>query len=538
LPRRILFGLALLVCLPLQAFAIFRLFRLGQLGGVLPWDDCLIVEQSLRRLELVSTSSTLAHIVRSFRILGPHSAIADGQTFLGLALTGGQAAGAYALNVWALLAALAAVLLSTRKASIPVALGLTALLVTQPISSLSLIWLKADMKSGVLMAAALFVYYQSIVQQRRKLGLIASGLLGAAILCKLTAFYLPVLAVLVIGLVFLAEFWTRRDEPSTGSIIAFARARRLHLAQCVALAVAPFAVFFAWAAVSSPSILDYIRYALAATWDDGLGYVGRALRYGPGRNEAWGLLHLEVLSLGAAALIAAIFTRDKVFFAFLTVGLVIAALFFLPLVAAGASNPEFSGTFLGVVVGLCLVAFDSLASPSLRRAVPALLVVTGFALLTPLSFRAIATPEAIAQRRHEAVEVEKSYRQVASLIAAQKPAAPVELLIFFEDEAAPYPNLSIFQFEQGGGPLFVTRIDQQLTQGEIDARIAKADYLLTLRPSDDGAAPGYRLIGQFSNRPYLAQTEALVAGRKDFVPTGSFPWKGGQLRLYRRAAAS
>ena len=528
-----------MVCLPLQALAIFRLFRLGQLGGVLPWDDCLIVEQNLRRLELVSLSPTLGRTLHMFRVLGPHSAVADGQAFLGLALTGGQAAGAYALNVVALMIALTAILFSLRKATLPLVIGLIALMVAQPITLQSLLWIKADFKSGVLIAAALFVYYQSIVQRSRRLGLVASALLGGAILCKLTAFYLPVVAVMVICLVFTAEFITQRGEPSAESPLGFARARLAQFAACVALAVVPFALFFAWSAVSSPSILSYIHDALNATWSDGLSYASRALHYGPANNRSWGLLHWEVLLFAAAALVASRLDRSRGFASFLAVGLMIAAIFYLPLVAAGASNFEFSGTFLGVILGLVMISFFSLAAASTARGWAALLVVGAFALLTPLLSFALGDPGSAALKRQDLIAIEQTYRQISAVIHAQKQGQAAHLLTFFEDEDAPYPNLSIFHFEGGGGTLFVQRLDDPETKGAADPRLAEADYLLSLWPADGVATPGYHLSKQFGGARHLARDNAFVAGLANFTVVRRYPWKGGELRLYgRRGAAS
>ena len=73
----------------------------------------------------------------------------------------------------------------------------------QPLTINALTYVKSDWTGGLLLVGALFLLNASVEKARPDLKLFGAGLLGLSILSKLTAFYLPVLAL---GILLLFEW--------------------------------------------------------------------------------------------------------------------------------------------------------------------------------------------------------------------------------------------------------------------------------------------------------------------------------------------
>jgi hypothetical protein len=231
-------GLAVLAtALLVQAFVLYRAFHYGPMAGLVPWDDCLTIQRGLHNLRILAGAYAPWAMLMSLGDVVIHSPVSDLQAMLGLVVGGGAIWVSYALNVGALLLALYAVLFKAGRPSPCRFLALAIFILVQPVTINSLTFLKADWKGGLLLAAALFTLYEAVDQDRRDLKLFGAGLLGLAIAAKLTAFYMPVFALMVLvafeALAILAR-------PPTQGIGPYLQSIRPTFTHTVALALGPF----------------------------------------------------------------------------------------------------------------------------------------------------------------------------------------------------------------------------------------------------------------------------------------------------------
>ncbi len=160
----------------------------------------------------------------------------------------------------------------------------------------ALIYLKADWKSGVLMAAAIYLLYEAAQRGDRSLKLWAATLLGFAVAAKLTAFYVPVFAVVVLAAFELLGVAAQRAAGEPIGLGDVVEPGAVDLLLTVALALGPYLAFFALGALGHHKLVSYIAFALGSAWDDGLTLSQRAALYGPfAGNAAWGRLDWQFL---------------------------------------------------------------------------------------------------------------------------------------------------------------------------------------------------------------------------------------------------
>jgi hypothetical protein len=340
--------LSVAIAFGVEALVLSCAFQFGRLSGLLPWDDCEIFLRGLQNLQSLAQSYSLFDYVRHGN-MEIHAALSDVQTVIGIALSGGRVWGPYLLNAIWLALALAAVLSTMEGRHISAKLALILFILFQPLTIHALTYIKSDTKGGLLIAAGLFVLAKGHLagdKHRKRLG---ASLMSLSILSKLTAFYLPVVAIAVL---WLLEF---RDEIFS----AFARlkpARALgqsqpeplaplsrDLAELLRLTViisAPFAAFFLF---NLRSLLEYIHDALSyETTGDGLTTLQRIQFYGPHLDGSglWGNLLLYIVLFGGAAAVLAVRRNNVAFQRALVALFAGGALFFLPLVLAKTSNDD------------------------------------------------------------------------------------------------------------------------------------------------------------------------------------------------------
>ena len=137
------------------------------------------------------------------------------------------------------------------------------------------------------MAAAMFVLFDAAEESSNYSRAVGAALLGLMSITKLTAFYLPVLAL---GVFLVFEFYgalKRRLAAKEASKLswttfkdvfkdlgAISRQRTL----CEALILLPYLFFFLY---KHKELLGYIRFALGPMWADGLTVSERLVFYSP-----------------------------------------------------------------------------------------------------------------------------------------------------------------------------------------------------------------------------------------------------------------
>jgi hypothetical protein len=523
----------------LLSVVLFREFTTGILVGPLPWDDCAIVAQAFDRLAIVASGKTLLQIALQARSLAPHSPVADIQAILGLLISGGAVWGPYVLNGLSVLAAALAVgLVANARRGLLIAASLLVILLIQPLTVFSLMALKADWKSGLFFATGIYLLFEAAASRQRSLWTAGSAFLGLAILCKLTAFYLPFIAVGILGLFGLCELRGRQLGAMSLSefarmAVVEARLRRWELLRLLAICLLPFGLFFLWGSVSYYNLLTYIRMALSPRWKDGLDHVQRLSFYGPFSDRAWGLLALEGPLLGAAALVRA-WRRNLLVLLVLLAVMLVALVFFALLIVADNANIEFSGSFIGILLGLAMVAAATLG-PSWRSAGLTLTLCIGFAALSPLSgfdvVLAEKAPAVSAADRRAAMQSLAAL--VADVIRLEGPR-PAQLEFLFEDSVAGFPNAEIEYMHRTGNRLAVDRIDDlPATPAQISSP-DHAVFLVLMAPKTTGTSPGYRPALRMATTADLAGAARYVQSLPDFQLAGRYPWKNAELQLFMR----
>jgi hypothetical protein len=525
-------GLAVLaVALLAQAFVLYRAFHYGPMAGLIPWDDCLTLQRGLHNLRVVELSRTPWTMLLSLRDVVIHSPVSDLQALVGLMAGGGALWVPYALNVAVLVLVLYAVLFRPGRPGKSVFLALLLFVLVQPVTINALTFLKADWKSGLLIAAALFVLYEAAEQGRRGLKLFGAGLLGLGVAAKLTAFYMPVFAL--IALVAFEALALLARPPAEG-LGAHLRKIRPAFSLSVALALGPFLAFFLLGALGHHKLLAYIAYAVGDTWSDGRTTLQRALYYSPfvQGGGAWGHLHWFVLAFGAGALAVSIRAKRRLYPAALAVMVGLGLVLLAPLVLAHTSNWEFGAGLLGVVMGAAMVSIRVFARDLHRiGGCVALAVVVCCAVTAPLN-PPFVDPDVGAATPAELQALKTVYGDIAADIAARAPTPAPKVRLLYENSFAPFPDLSILYFQRTGQLIDIDRIDDVSHPEAITADLASTDFLLTSVPATGTGMRG--LPRRFPTSADPASADRFVAAQTRFLVVRRYPLADGEIRLYQR----
>ncbi|MEM7519055.1 MAG: hypothetical protein AAF368_19290, partial [Planctomycetota bacterium] len=250
-------GRHLAFALLLQVAILVHLGTAFWLGPVIPWDDIAFVERSLLNLDWVRGW-------RSEPLL--HAPLGDLQTLLGMGASGFDFRGPYLLNfphVAALTLFISYYLRSFSAASRTAVMAIV--LVFAPTFMLTT-QLKSDYKGGLYFSIATLLLFEpgvvGLVSWRRVVTIAACLLL--ALYAKMTAIYVPAIAVGTLGLHYLRNFGLRLPEG------AGLRARYAGLVALVAFG------YGAILALQWDHLVTYVRWALSDKWSDprhpGLGH--------------------------------------------------------------------------------------------------------------------------------------------------------------------------------------------------------------------------------------------------------------------------
>jgi hypothetical protein len=152
---------ALAAVITLQLFIVYYQLNYGALVGLIPWDDCAIIERGLRNISALVTSHSLRQVLGVALHLDIHAPVSDIQTIVGLLLTGGAIWGPYALNVTCLYIAIYAISMTAALKNSILFGTIVLFLLVQPITILALSTLKSDWQGGLLLATALVVLFDA-----------------------------------------------------------------------------------------------------------------------------------------------------------------------------------------------------------------------------------------------------------------------------------------------------------------------------------------------------------------------------------------
>ena len=534
----------LLIGIPLimQAFILYHALHYGSLIGPVQWDDVAYLTTGVINLDKFAQAQSIYdiahHIGRGLDIRVP---LAELQTLIGLLISGGEVWGPYALNVLTLLLVLHVVAFKTTKSSTPLFLAVLAFILTLPVTINSLIFLKSDWKGGLLIAAAMFVLNTAAERNDSRLKLLGAGILGFALASKLTAFYLPVLAVALLALYEGYGFVLARSSLSPGGGlvadgVAWSRQQWRTWLGCLALTLLPYCLFFASNAASN---IRYIRQALTSVWFDNLTRLERAAFYSPFSADgaaAWGMLPvLLLLFAGGAAFIALRQRRYRDLLPMAIIGIAM-AMFVAPLILAKTSNITFGSTLYGVAIGGTLVVMHQFVRGSGRWGGAIALAITLVVALpgsVPLSNSAYGLH---VQRipNAELRALKSTYGQIARAIGESSTGRP-NVLVYYDHLYAPDRNLTILHFQQTGRILDTAVAEDLQDITRLRTQLEQTHFALTLHLDNGPAELPY---GNGTDSPLRvdAKVDAAVAQQAGFVRVSAWPVRGGEIRLYRNSA--
>ena len=525
-------GLAVLVAvLLIQAYVLYRAFHYGPMAGLIPWDDCLTLQRALHNLAVLATAPTPWALIEALRSVVIHSPVSDLQALVGLMAGGGALWVPFALNALTLMLVLQAVLFRAARPGGALFVALFVFVLLQPVTINALTFLKADWKGGLLIAGALFVLYEALERRRRDLKLLGAGLLGLGVAAKLTAFYMPAFALVVLVAFGALDFLSR---PRTESAGAYLTRERPTFAPALALALGPFLAFFLLGALGHHRLIAYIAYAVSDTWSDGRTPLQRALYYSPlaPGGGAWGHLHLFALVFMAGALAFSIRAKKGLYPAALAILILLGLVLLAPLLAARTSNWEFGASLLGVAMGATLISIRVFAREAPRfGSCAALALVLALGATAPLDPPFVDAD--VGKPTTAELQVQKAvYGDIARDLAARAPTRAPKVRLLYENSFAPFPDLSILYFQATGRLMDIDRIDDVAHPQAISADLATSDFLLTSVP-----ATGTRMRGlpeRFPTSADPAAADRFAATRPDFILVKSFALPDGAIRLYQR----
>ena len=535
-------GVAIGLSLSAQAYVLYYAYHYGVLRGLILWDDCGVILRGFENLDRLAHTESLMHALRPGRF-EIHAPLSDVQAPIGLLLSGGQIWGPYLLNVICPALVLVTILQTVDRQNWALAVAIVLFIFVQPLTINAQTYVVSDWKGGLLLAGALFLLNFGVEEQRPDFKLLAATLLGLAILSKLTAFYLPLLA-LVILLLFewysaIFETWQRfvfwlfGTKTTLSPRPTLTSADRRTFALRATIAVCPFLLFFVYSLESTTS---YIQSAMGSFWDDGLTTLERALYYspfGPDAGGSWGTLHAFFLIFVGAALWIAWRRRDHRYFVSLLILALLSALFFIPLIVYHDSHSSFGATFLGVIMATTLISMDFIARSLPGRGSLAILATTVLiALPSALPFQNGPYASSYSFRGDELRQLAYTYARIVDIMSVYARRETPAIVVLYEHNLAPYPNLAIRYFQKTGHLANVTRVDDFSDIG-VRSLLLNADFALTIVPNPKKSTqliPGLGRRFPTSHAPERAEELIHTLGRFDLVDT--FAVRGGEIHLY------
>jgi hypothetical protein len=527
----------------LQLLVFYYQMHYGTLSGLLQWDDCAIVLRGLQNIDRLVHSASGWGLVRAIYGLDVHSPLTDAQTIVGLLCSGGAVWGPYLFSAMWLTLTLAALLHTFERRDWLLAVVVVIVVLGQPLTVNALANVKSDWSGGLLLSGALFLLARGAVTGREDQKLQGAALLGLATLSKLTAFYLPIVAA---GVLVLFECHTtmlriraggasgsgQRTLWSTLELVVQSMDRRSLLPR-LSVGVGLFVLFFIY---KWKGTLLYIKGAMSSTWADGLTIAGRAHFYGPyGPDSAreWGNLHIFFVISLAAAVVVAWRRRDWLYPSVLLVLLVIGAVLLAPLLVAPASDHSFGSTFLGATLGTTLVSLDYLMRTfnGVRRwIVAAVVLLITLPVVWPLSNSSYYSRYSITGA--ELRELSSTYGRIVDRIVTDSRQEHPGIIVFFDNDFAPHPDLAIGYYQLTGQFPKMTRVDDLSDKSWLPL-LSESEFALTFVPDpnqNSGVASWLYPAYPISAEPARAEDVVKDSGRFGYIAPFRVP--GGEIHLY------
>jgi hypothetical protein len=484
-------------------------FQYGPLVELLPWDDCAYIYRGLRHAHFFLTADNPLHFILKSG-LNFKAPIADMQTFLGLVLFNYNFFLTYLIGFVHTLVLLLFLDYYFRNSKGFLKYGIMLLALSLPIVQWFPPELKSDYKGGMyLMMAVLLLFesgYTNLELGGRRAGVV-SGAFTLTALSKVSALYIPLYCLGVLGLFFLIHLYCAKKFCEGEGIQPIASV----LKRCLMI----FAVFLCtYLIVVLPDIKSYLRYvnyALSPIWHENYTLTKHLLYYTPfgGSSRAWSPYWFLLLLFVPLSLFRAYKTNRKSFLR-LTGYFIATAVLFLPLLVTKTHVTSYGAYFYFAVFGcfLLTVQFSVKSLAVNRHAAISCVAILWFVILVCVLFQPkikhgyALFPKEINQKRHKIVT--EIARQIHKHDGAR------EVVLLFQNALFPYPNLQIKYYQMYHKFFEIDRIDMFQN---IDKALKSADFVLAL---DNPNAKYLNKRETFTSNQHASEVLAIMKNKQNF----------------------
>jgi ribosomal protein L14E/L6E/L27E len=482
-------------------------FQYGPLVELLPWDDCSYIYRGLRNAHFFLTANNPLHfILRSG--LNFKAPLADMQTFLGLVLFNFNYFLTYLLGFVHTLALLLFLDYYFRDSKGFLKYGIMLLALSLPIVQWFPPELKSDYKGGMYLMMALLLLFESGYSNLdwKRAGIISAAFTLAS-LAKVTAVYIPLYCLGVLGLYWLFHlyrvkiFCEGEDMQPTGNVLKL----------CLMIGAAFLCTYLIIVLPDIKSYFSYIKFALSPKWHDKFTLTKHLLYYTPfgGSSRAWSPYWYILLLFAPLSLHRAYKTHRESFLRLSGLFLATAVLF-LPLLVTKTHIISYGSYFYFAVFGCFLVTVQFLViSFSVKPfAANSLVAISWFAIIICVLFQPkighgyALFPKEINLKRNEIVT--EIARQIHEHGGERK------VVWLFQNALFPYRNIQIRYYQMYHKFFEINRIDMFQN---IDKALNSADFVLAL---DNSKAKYLNKRKTFTSNQHASEVLAIMKNKQNF----------------------
>jgi hypothetical protein len=205
-------------------------------------------------------------------------------------------------------------------------------------------------------------------------------------------------------------------------------------------------------------------------------------------------------------------------------------MFFVPLNVFHSVIPSFAAPFLGVIMAATLISMNFIAR-SLPRSDSLMILAT--TLLIALPTESPFHKHYSASHGDELRHLADTYARIVDILSEHARRETPSVVVFYEHNFAPHPNLAIKYFQKTGHLAYVTRVDDISNIGGVRSLLLNGDFALSIVPAPTESTqliPGLGRRFPVSHDPARAEDVIHALGRFELIRT--FAVRGGEIHLY------
>jgi hypothetical protein len=502
-------------------------FQYGRLTGLFPHDDCSYIYRGLRHAHFFLTANNPLHFILRSR-LNFHAPLADMQTFAGLVLFNFNYFLTYLLGFVHTVALLLFLDYYFRDSKGFLKYGIMILALSLPIVQWFPALIESDYKGGMYLVMALLLLFESGYSSLGwKRASVVCAAFTLASLAKVTAFYIPLYCLGVLGLYWLIHLYRSKrfcegeDMQPTGSV----------LKHCLIIFAAFLCTYLIVVLPDIKSYLKYVKSALSPEWHDKFRLTKHLLYYTPfgGSSRAWSPYWYILLLFAPLSLHRAYKTHRESFLRLSGLFLATAVLF-LPLLVTKTHIISYGSYFYFAVFGcfLLTVQFLGISFSVKPLATNSLVVIFWFAIIVCVLFQPMLKieqgylfPKEINLKRNEIVT--EIARQIHEHGGGRK------VIWLFQNSLIPFPNLKIKYYQMYHKFLKVERI---WVFQDVKRAANSADFVLAL---DNPKAKYLSKRKTWTSNQHASEVLTIMKIRMDFRLIEKYSILNFNVYLFKKA---